>query len=361
MMNHRKGMTDIALLAEKLALRLGSVQVVTDLSLDIRQGEFFAILGPSGSGKTTSLRLIAGLERPDSGELHFGQHLISSNSTFVTPQERKIGMVFQDYALFPHMTVLENIAYGVGGTRIGPAAWGKKKKGKSIFIAREYLDLVDLVGFEDRRISDLSGGEQQRVALARALAPQPNILLLDEPFSNLDPVLRVNLREQVRRIIKSTGVTTLLVTHDQEEALSMADRIGFMQDGRIRQVGVAEELFMQPLDISVAEFFGDSNILRYRATAPRTLSWPLGILSLPDGVSTVSLVISPDSVEITPQGVDGVVLDSQYFGHYRKIVVELRDGQRIHVRQTGLNYVATNIGDRVGLTLLRTPTIFTVD
>lgn len=349
MMNHRQGKTNIALLAKKLALRLGSVQAVTDLSLDIRQGEFFAILGPSGSGKTTLLRLIAGLERPDSGELYFGQHLISSNSTFVTPQERKIGMVFQDYALFPHMTVLENIAYGVGG------------KVKSNSIAREYLDLVDLVGFEDRRISDLSGGEQQRVALARALAPQPDILLLDEPFSNLDPVLRVSLREQVRRIVKSTGVTTLMVTHDQEEALSMADRIGFMKDGHIRQVGVAEELFTQPSDISVAEFFGDSNILQYHASAPRTLNWPLGILSVPDGVSAVSLVISPDSVEITPRGVDGVVLDLQYFGYYRKIVVELRDGQHIHVRQTGFNDVPTNIGDRVGLTLLRTPTIFSVD
>ena len=348
-MNDRQGKTNIALRADKLALRLGSIQAVTDLSLDIRQGEFFAILGPSGSGKTTSLRLIAGLERPDNGELYFGQNLISSNTTFVTPQERKVGMVFQDYALFPHMTVLENIAYGVGG------------KAKSNIIAHEYLDLVNLVGFEDRRISDLSGGEQQRVALARALAPQPNILLLDEPFSNLDPVLRVNLREQVRRIVRSAGVTTLMVTHDQEEALSMADRIGFMKDGHIRQIGAAEELFTQPSDVSVAEFFGDSNILQYNASAPRTLNWPLGTLSLSDGVSAVSLVISPDSVEITPRGVDGVVLDLQYFGYYRKILVELSDGQHIHVRQTGSNYVPTNIGDRVGLALLRAPIIFSVN
>ncbi|MDG1840543.1 MAG: ABC transporter ATP-binding protein [Dehalococcoidia bacterium] len=220
---------------------------------------------------------------------------------------------------------------------------------------------MDLVGFADRRISDLSGGEQQRVALARALVPQPNILLLDEPFSNLDPVLRASLREQVRGIVRSAGVTTLMVTHDQEEALSMADRIGFMKDGHIRQIGVAEELFTQPSDVSVAEFFGDSNILQYNTSAPRTLNWPLGTISVPDGVSAVSLVISPDSVEIMPHGVDGVVLDLQYFGYYRKISVELSDGQHIHVRQSGLNYLPTNIGERVGLVLLRAPTVFSVD
>ena len=360
-MKDRQNKTDIALRADKLALRLGSVQAVTDLSLDIKQGEFFAILGPSGCGKTTSLRLIAGLERPDSGELHFGQKPIASNSIFVAPQERKIGMVFQDYALFPHMTVLENIAYGVGGTRIDPAAWGKKKKGKSNIIARQYLDLVGLASFGDRKISDLSGGEQQRVALARALAPRPDFLLLDEPFSNLDPVLRVSLREEVRRIVRTAGVTTLMVTHDQEEAMAMADRIGFMKDGQIRQVGVAEELFARPSDISVAEFFGDSNILKYHVSSPKTLNWPLATLSVPDGVSTVFLVISPDSLEITPEGVDGLVLDLQYFGYYRKILIELSDGHRIHVRRPAFSSASTNIGDRVGLTLNRPPIVFSAD
>tara|TARA_A100001037_G_scaffold6124_2_gene6107 strand:- start:62 stop:1117 length:1056 start_codon:yes stop_codon:yes gene_type:complete len=337
---------DNALRMDNIGLKLGDVQAVSSLSLEIQRGEFFVILGPSGCGKTTTLRLIAGLEKPDTGNIFLGEVLASSDSMFIPPQERKIGMVFQDYALFPHMTVLENVAYGLGGTHNNKTT------------AYEYLDLVELRGLEGRKISELSGGEQQRVALARALAPRPDFLLLDEPFSNLDPSLRTGVREQVKEIIRSAGVTTLMVTHDQEEALIMADRVAFMEDGMIRQLGTGEDLFLRPASISVARFFGDSNIITYDVAGASTLAWPLGTISVTSGATSISLVIPPDSIVIKGEGADGLVLDIQYFGYYRKVLVELIDGNKIYIRQPSANQMQVHVGDRVGLTLDKSPLVF---
>ncbi|MEM3278426.1 MAG: ABC transporter ATP-binding protein [Fervidicoccaceae archaeon] len=227
----------------------GRVVAVDDVSLSIDEGEFFTILGPSGCGKTTTLRLIAGFEFPDSGKIFFGNEEV----TYKKPYERNTAMVFQNYALWPHMTVFENIAYGL-----------KIRKVKEDEIKRrvkEVLELVKLSGLEDRHPSQLSGGQQQRVALARALVVQPRVLLLDEPLSNLDAKVRVEVRGFLKELQRKLKITTIYVTHDQEEAMSLSDRIAVMNTGRIAQVGTPEELYFSPKDLFVATFFGKPNIL----------------------------------------------------------------------------------------------------
>ena len=230
----------------------GNVVAVDDVNLDIEKSEFFTILGPSGCGKTTTLRIIAGFEVPDKGRVFFD----NEDVTFLKPYKRQTAMVFQNYALWPHMTVFENVAYGL---RI------RKKELKLTDEEIEKrvkwaLELVKLVGFENRYPLQLSGGQQQRVALARALVVEPRVLLLDEPLSNLDAKLRVEMREELRRIQKSLGITTVYVTHDQLEAMSMSDRIAVMNKGRIVQVGPPRELYLYPKSLFVADFLGRSSI-----------------------------------------------------------------------------------------------------
>ena len=231
----------------------GSEIAVDELSLSVLDGEFVTLLGPSGCGKSTTLRLIAGLERPDGGQVRIQGETVatSEGGSFVRPEHRDVGVVFQDFALFPHMTAAENVAFGISDL---PDA---EREGR----VDKLLDLVGLSTHCDALPEELSGGQQQRVALARALAPEPEILLLDEPFSNLDVDLRVEMREEVRRIVKETGVTTVSVTHDQEEALSISDRVAVMQDGRIEQVGPPEEVFQRPKSRFVANFLGHASFL----------------------------------------------------------------------------------------------------
>lgn len=204
----------------------GEEMAVKDLSLSVYKGEVLTLLGPSGCGKTTTLRLLAGLDRPTSGTIYLGETCIASDETFVSAEKRDIGLVFQDFALFPHLTIAENIAFGLSNLVTDE----KERR------VNELLDLIDLPGFRDRMPDQLSGGQQQRVALARALAPKPSILLLDEPFSNLDVRLRIEMREEIRRILKTTGVTAISVTHVQEEALTLGDRVAVMNDGHVAQV-----------------------------------------------------------------------------------------------------------------------------
>src|SRR5690606_36013958 len=224
-----------------------------DISLDIRSGELIALLGPSGSGKTTLLRLIAGLERPTEGAIHFGDEDASHKSV----QERNVGFVFQHYALFRHMTVADNIGFGLkvrpGATRPSKAEISRR--------ASELLDLVQLSGLEKRYPAQLSGGQRQRVALARALAIEPRVLLLDEPFGALDAQVRRELRRWLRDIHDATGHTTVFVTHDQEEALELADRVVVMSQGRIEQVGTADEVYDEPHSPFVSNFIGDASLL----------------------------------------------------------------------------------------------------
>lgn len=230
--------------------RFGSVVAADDIHLTINDGEFFTILGPSGCGKTTTLRIIAGFERPDDGRVFFDDEDV----TLLPPYKRNTGMVFQDYALWPHMTVFDNIAYGLKIRKL-PKNEIKRR-------VKEVLELVKLEGLENRYPHQLSGGQQQRVALARALVIQPKVLLLDEPLSNLDAKLRVEMREELRLLQKSLGITTIYVTHDQEEAMVLSDRIAIMNFGKIYQVGTPIEIYMKPANLFIATFMGKSTVLQ---------------------------------------------------------------------------------------------------
>ncbi|WP_179351304.1 ABC transporter ATP-binding protein [Winogradskyella vidalii] len=224
----------------------GKNYALDNVTFNLKVGDVCAIVGESGSGKTTLVRLIAGLERPDNGSILLADKVIASVNKFVQPEKRKIGLVFQEYALFPHLTILDNILYGIS-----------KLKNKKVR-AQEMLDLVGLSGMEKRYPHQLSGGQQQRVALARALAPKPSLLILDEPFSNLDAMLRMQLRNEVFDIIKKTGVTVLFVTHDTQDALSVADEILILQKGKVVQKDAAANLYVKPNTLYVASLFGST-------------------------------------------------------------------------------------------------------
>jgi iron(III) transport system ATP-binding protein len=228
--------------------RFGDVVAVRDASLHVERGEVVALLGPSGCGKTTLLRLVAGFERPDEGVVEVGGRRVAGGGSWVPPEERRVGMVFQDYALFPHLTVAGNVGFGLP-RRDRPAR------------VRELLAVVGLDALAERYPHELSGGQQQRVALARALAPAPEVVLLDEPWSNVDPFLRETLRAEVAEIIRPLGVTVVLVTHDREEAFGLADRIALVRDGTVVQVGTAEQLYFAPASQWAAEFVGAANVL----------------------------------------------------------------------------------------------------
>jgi iron(III) transport system ATP-binding protein len=237
-----------------LTKRYGDVAAVEALDLDVAPGELVALLGPSGCGKTTTLRLVAGFLEPEAGEIRVGQRLLSSASGVVPPEQRKMAMIFQSYALWPHMTVAANVAYGL---RFGKHLGRADREGR----VREILRAVQLAGYESRYPGELSGGQQQRVAVARALVVEPEILLLDEPLSNLDANLREEMRFEIRRLHEAFGITTLYVTHDQAEAMVISDRIAVLEHGRVAQVGTAEDLFERPATRFVAQFIGRTNLV----------------------------------------------------------------------------------------------------
>lgn len=224
----------------------GNSYVLEDVSFRLKPGQVCAIVGESGSGKTTLIRLLAGLEKPEAGEIWINEQLVSSVTTMVPAEKRKVGLVFQEYALFPHLTVMENVLYGIAKQP------NKKER------AAEMLELVDLSGYEDRYPHQLSGGQQQRVALARAIAPNPSLLILDEPFSNLDSMLRLSLRDQIFEIIERSGLTAIFVTHDTQDALAVADEILILRNGKIVQQADAENLYNKPASIYVASLFGST-------------------------------------------------------------------------------------------------------
>lgn len=236
--------------AESIVKSFGTVRALDGISLTVEPGELFFLLGASGCGKTTLLRCIAGLETPTSGSIHFG----SRDVTKMPPHKREAAMVFQSYALWPHLTVGQNIAFGLEERKV-PKAEIKRR-------VSEALEMVRLPGFGDRSIDQMSGGQQQRVSLARALVVKPKCLLLDEPLSNLDAQLRVEMRREIRRIVKENGLTAIYVTHDQEEALAMADRMAVLTRGKIGQVGTPEEIYRTPISAYVANFIGETNILQ---------------------------------------------------------------------------------------------------
>lgn len=265
---------------ENLEKRFGETVVIDGLSLEIQPGEFFSLLGPSGCGKTTTLRIVAGFEQPERGAVYFGDRDV----TRLPAHKRQVGMVFQNYALFPHMNVRDNVAFGLKSQGLDRDTMARQ--------VRENLARVAMEAYEARPVDALSGGQQQRVALARALAIEPQLLLLDEPLSNLDARLRVETRSQLRHLVRQTGTTALYVTHDQDEALALSDRIGLMQDGRLQQIGAPEQLYRNPANAFVATFMGHTNIL------------PATIVERRDTTVTVCLEKAPE-VMLGPIETDG--------------------------------------------------------
>jgi iron(III) transport system ATP-binding protein len=325
-----------AIACRALVKAFGPVRAVDGVDLDVPEGSICALLGPSGCGKTTALRLIAGFERPDGGEIRAGDRLLAGPGVFLPPERRRIGMVFQDYALFPHLTVTGNVAYGLGR---------RERRGSRV---AELLALVGLEGHADRRPNELSGGQQQRVALARALAAAPGLVLLDEPFSNLDASLRIQVRQEVRSILLAAGVTALFVTHDQEEALSLADTVAVMRDGRIEQAGTPEEVYGRPANRWVAGFLGDADVL------PGTVldGWvecELARLPVDPGFrGPAEVLVRPESVSLALGGrgrLEGRVIEREFFGHDQLVHVELPSGVRVPSRS--LSHPVWHPGDRV--------------
>jgi iron(III) transport system ATP-binding protein len=296
---------------------------VNNISFELSSGEILALLGPSGCGKTTTLRMIAGLERPDSGLVRLNDRLVVSDSVFVPPEKRGVGMVFQDHALFPHLTVSENIAFGLRGQS---AIQIKKTVG-------EMLHLVGLLPLAKRYPHALSGGERQRVALARALAPHPVLVLMDEPFSSLDADLRMEMREHVRRILKSMQATVVFVTHDQDEALYMGDRLAVLQRGHLEQIGTPEEIFHESNTHFVAEFMGDSDFLRGKVTK-EGIQTEIGLLEqqvdLPTSTS-VEIALRADDVAFQKDGSGNSVIVERFFrGAFNLYRLRLDSGQILH-------------------------------
>ncbi len=310
-----------ALLCLNVQKRFGDVQVVRDLSLSVTSGQILALLGASGCGKTTTLRMVAGLEQIDGGCIEVDGDLVAGAGKHDPPERRRIGMVFQDYALFPHLSVARNVGFGLD------------RGGDARRRVDEALELVGLSGFGDRMPQDLSGGQQQRVALARALAPKPRILLMDEPFSNLDPELRISVRGEVRDILREAGATAVLVTHDQEEALSIADQVALMIRGGIVQVDDPESLYRRPATREVAGFIGESYFLAGAASG-HVAETEIGRLELIDPrVGAVDVLLRPECVILTIATEDdpdaGLVVRREYFGRYQSLTVRLRSGATI--------------------------------
>lgn len=292
-----------------LTVHLAERKVLDQLSLQINAGTFTAILGPSGCGKTTLLRAIAGLVRPSSGAIRFGKQLVSISSLVLPPHKRKIGYLPQEAALFPHLTVFENIAYALEREK-----FTKDQKRK---IVHEMLELIGLVGYGDRMPSELSGGQQTRVALARALALEPKVVLLDEPFSALDAALRSELREEVTSLLKKRGATTLMVTHDREEALVTADMIALMRDGKIVQHGAPDEVYSTPTTPYAALSTGDALVLPARRDGENFFH-PLSASLSPEGSESGILVIRPEEITLSKSSSAGqraIVTKVEYYGH----------------------------------------------
>ena len=306
----------------------GEARALRDFELEASGSMVISLLGPSGCGKTTALRMIAGFERPDSGTVAIGQDLVAGPNVFVPPEKRRVGMVFQDYALFPHMTVAQNVGYGADDAGVARA-----------------LALVGLEGYRKRMPHELSGGEQQRVALARALAPGPTAVLLDEPFSNLDATLRDRMRREVRTILKGAGTTTIFVTHDQEDAFAMADVVAVMRGGEVLQVASAVELYRNPVSPWVAGFVGESDVLAGTAVMG-SVETALGTFPHASPLrGEVLVMVRPEWVHPSP-AIDGaaIVVEQEFFGHDQLLVLEL-DGIRLRSR---IGHVpGLGIGDRV--------------
>src|SRR3954451_10395947 len=320
----------------------GAQIAVAGATLDVADGEFLVLLGPSGCGKTTTLRMIAGLIEPSGGAARIG----GTDVTYLPPWRRNTGMVFQSYALFPHMTVADNVAFGLEMRRIGKSEIETR--------TREALRLVRLETYAGRLPRQLSGGQQQRVALARALAIRPDVLLLDEPLSNLDAKLREEVRIEIRELQRQLGLTTIMVTHDQEEALTVADRLVVMADGEIRQIGSQRDLYERPADRFVASFVGRSTFLDGRVTAPGVFETTGGLhLKCRNGApGAAALALRPERLSLgAANGMDnhlpGKVAFVSYLGAVLELHVRLSPADRVLVQVPNRGEALPHVGDNV--------------
>jgi iron(III) transport system ATP-binding protein len=326
----------IGLRVRGLQKSFGDVRAVDGVDLDVPSGGTCALLGPSGCGKTTTLRMIAGLERPDAGEIAVCGRVVTRGDCFVPAEERRIGMVFQDYALFPHMDVAANVGYGLG-RKPDPAR------------VREALELVGLGDAGARAVHELSGGQQQRVALGRARAPTPDLVRLDEPFSNLDASLRERLRQEVSDILRQAGVTAIFVTHDQEEAMSIAEQVAVMREGCVEQCGTPEEVYLRPATRWMATFLGDIEVLPGDAVKGRA-SCELGSLPIEAHIEgEVDVLVRPEGLAVGVSGPSNAasaeVVSRRFFGHDQLLGLRLASGRVVRSRRLG--YPAWHPGDHV--------------
>lgn len=319
---------------EHIVKKYGSVVVIPDLSLNIKTGEFFTLLGPSGCGKTTLLRMVAGFNSIEGGEISFNGKVVNS----LPAGKRNIGMVFQNYAIFPHMTVKKNVAFGLANRKIAKEEIEKR--------VAKMLKTVQIEEYQDRMPDNLSGGQQQRVALARAIVIEPDVLLMDEPLSNLDAKLRVDMRNAIKEIQNSINITTVYVTHDQEEAMAISDRIAVMNKGVIQQIGSPQEIYQRPSNLFVATFIGHSNILdgcleisensavlrldHYHETITN-----LNLGKLNQGITKVKVSIRPEEFELTqgPEGLPGAIVSSVFLGLNTHYFIALENGKKIEIIQ----------------------------
>ena len=320
--------------ARSVSKSYGSELVLSDFNLDVWNGAIVGVLGVSGSGKTTALRLIAGFEKPDSGIIEMREEIISSQEVYVPPEERNVGMVFQDYALFPHLDVKSNISFGLSKHQI--------KSGR----LNEVIDMCNLNDYRNKLPQELSGGQQQRVALARALAPNPEVILLDEPFTSLDAHMARDLRDEVVTLLRETDTTAIIVTHDQEEALSVCDVVSVLEDGKVIQSATPQEIYLNPISQTVANSVGDPNILK-GFSINGMVETSLGtFVSAYDGALDVS--IRPECIELNLDS-DGsyVVKECTFYGHDQVISFQNSKGEVFRARSLPNTIYAT--GDKINI------------
>lgn len=329
------------LTVEGLRVELGGSEILHDVALEIPDGAFGVIVGPSGCGKSTLLRAVAGLRRPAAGRIMLGDRVLSGDGPFVAPENRHVGWVPQDPSLFPHLTVTQNILFGRGGH-----GQRRSRQGVDAELA-ELLELTGLAALADRYPDQLSGGQAQRVALARALAARPRLLLLDEPFAALDPQLRVELREDLRSLLRRLDVTGVLVTHDQAEALDVADTIVVMREGHVMQQDTPVAIYRSPVSAWLADFFGEAVFLDGVA-GNRVATTTLGDVALSDGVAgPVSVMLRPEQLDLGPDGVPALVTRVRYGGHDAIVELVTDDGLPLLSRTHAARIPA--VGDRTGI------------